>query len=273
MTSIREGMDRAVEYIRTKTSIVPEAGIVLGTGLGGLAREIEADAVIPYVEIPGFVSSTVESHTGKLIFGYLDGRSVVAMQGRFHFYEGFTMQQITFPVRVMRALGAPVLVISNAAGGMNPEFEKGDLVLIRDHINLLGDNPLIGVNDPELGPRFPDMSRPYSPRLMTLARETAYHAELRLREGVYVAVSGPSLETAAEYRFLRMIGADMVGMSTVPESIVAVQMGMEVLGLTIVSDLCFPDALVPVGIEEIIAVCELAEPKLTLLVREVLKRA
>ncbi len=273
MTSIRESMNRAAAYIRTKTSIVPEAGIVLGTGLGALAREIEVDVVIPYEEIPGFVSSTVESHTGRLIIGRLDGRGVVAMQGRFHYYEGFTMQQITFPVRVMRALGASMLVISNAAGGMNPEYEKGDLVLIRDHINLLGDNPLIGVNDPELGPRFPDMSAAYSPRLMALARETAHHAEIRLREGVYLAVPGPSLETAAEYRFMRMIGADLVGMSTVPENIVAVQMGMEVLGLTIVSDMCLPDALVPVGIEEIIAVCERAEPKLTLLVREVLKRA
>lgn len=273
MTGIRESMDRAAAFIRTKTSIVPEAGIVLGTGLGGLASEIEADAVIPYEEIPGFVASTVESHSGKLILGRLDGRGVVAMQGRFHYYEGFTMQQITFPVRVMRALGAPVLVISNAAGGMNPEFEKGDLVLIRDHINLLGDNPLIGVNEPELGPRFPDMSRPYSPRLMDLAREFASRAGVRLREGTYVAVPGPSLETPAEYRFLRMIGADMVGMSTVPEVIAAVQMGMEVIGLTIVSDLCFPDNLVPVGIEEIIAVCERAEPKLTLLVREVLKQA
>lgn len=273
MTGIFENMGRAAAYIRSKTHIVPEVGIVLGTGLGGLAREIETDAVIPYEEIPGFVTSTVEFHTGKLIIGRLDGRGVVAMHGRFHLYEGFTMQQITFPVRVMRALGANVLVISNAAGGMNPEYEKGELVLIRDHINLLGDNPLIGVNEPELGPRFPDMSSPYSPRLMALAREIAYHAEIRLREGVYVAVPGPSLETAAEYRFLRMIGADMVGMSTVPENIVAVQMGMEVLGLTIVSDLCFPDSLVPVGIEEIIAVCEKAEPKLTLLVREVLKRA
>lgn len=271
MTNILETMSKAREYIRTITDTVPETGIVLGTGLGALAREIEVEAEIPYHDIPGFVMSTVESHSGKLIIGNLSGRPVIAMQGRFHYYEGFSMQEITFPVRVMHAMGARSLVISNAAGGMNPEFDKGDLVLIRDHINLLGDNPLIGVNEPELGPRFPDMSRPYSNRLMDLARQVAAERDIRLREGVYVAVAGPSLETAAEYRFLRMIGADMVGMSTVPETIVAVQMGMEVLGVTIVSDLCIPDALAPVGIEEIIAVCERAEPKLTQLIRDVLR--
>lgn len=272
MTSIHEAVKKAADSIRSKTDTVPLAGIVLGTGLGGLAREIEPEVVIPYEDIPGFVASTVESHNGKLIIGKLEGRSIVAMQGRFHYYEGFSMQQITFPVRVMHALGAKALMISNAAGGMNPGFEKSDLVLIRDHINLIGDNPLIGVNEPELGPRFPDMSKPYSPRLMSLAREIALKSGIRLLEGVYVAVHGPSLETPAEYRFLRMIGADMVGMSTVPEAIVAVQMGMEVLGLTIISDMCLPDALEPASIDEIIAVCERAEPKLTLLVREVVKR-
>ncbi len=272
MTNILETMDAAREYIRTVTDIVPDAGIVLGTGLGGLANEIENAVEIPYRNIPGFVMSTVESHSGKLIVGMLSGRPVVAMQGRFHYYEGFSMQQITFPVRVMHALGARSLVISNAAGGMNPEYGKGDLVLIRDHINLLGNNPLIGVNVPEFGPRFPDMSQPYSRRLMDIARTVARERNLSLREGVYVAVAGPSLETPAEYRFLRLIGADMVGMSTVPENIVAVQMGMEVLGVTIVSDLCDPDALVPVGIEEIIEVCEGAEPNLTMLIREVLRR-
>lgn len=272
MTTIRESMDRAGAYIRSKTTVVPEAGIVLGTGLGGLAREIEADAVIPYNEIPGFAVSTVESHSGKLIIGTLSGKKVAAMQGRFHSYEGFSMQQITFPIRVMKELGARMLAISNAAGGMNPEFSVGDLVLIRDHINLLGGNPLIGVNEPHLGPRFPDMSRSYSRRLMDIAHEVARAGNMTLREGVYVAVAGPSLETAAEYRFLRMIGADMVGMSTVPETIVAIQMGMEVLGCTIISDMCIPETLKPGDISRIIAACERVEPKLTFLVREVLRR-
>jgi purine-nucleoside phosphorylase len=272
MMNILETMRKAREFIQSSSKTVPEVGIVLGTGLGGLAREIEIETVIPYNDIPGFVVSTVESHSGKLILGTLSGRKVVAMQGRFHYYEGFTMQEITFPVRVMRALGAESLIISNAAGGMNPEFDKGDLVLIRDHINLIGDNPLVGVSEPELGPRFPDMSRPYAPRLLEIARNIAREKNIPLREGVYVAVAGPSLETAAEYRFLRMIGADMVGMSTVPEDIVAVQMGMEVLGITIISDLCVPEALAPVGIQEIIEVCENAEPKLTFLIREVLTR-
>ncbi len=271
MTTIFEMMNQARDYIRSISKTTPETGIVLGTGLGGLAREIEIEVVIPYQDIPGFVMSTVESHSGKLILGTLSGRNIVAMQGRFHYYEGFTMREITFPVRVMKALGAKSLIISNAAGGINTEFEKGDLVLIRAHINLLGDNPLIVVNEPELGPRFPDMSQPHSRRLMGIARGVAMEKDIPFREGVYVAVAGPSLETAAEYRFLRAIGADMVGMSTVPEDIVAIQMGMEVFGVTIISDLCVPETLAPVGIEEIIAVCELAEPKLTLLIREALK--
>ena len=265
-------MEKAAAFIRTKTDAVPDAGIVLGTGLGALAGEIDPVAVIPYDDIPGFMVSTVESHSGKLIIGRLSGKTVVAMQGRFHYYEGFSMQEITFPIRVMHALGAKALMISNAAGGMNPEFSVGDLVLIRDHINLLGDNPLIGVSDPRLGPRFADMSRPYSRRLMDIARTVAKAENMHIREGVYVAVPGPSLETAAEYRFLRMIGADMVGMSTVPETIVAVQMGMEVLGCTIVSDMCIPESLEPADITHIIAACERTEPKLTTLVREVLAR-
>ncbi|MFC1606654.1 purine-nucleoside phosphorylase [Candidatus Latescibacterota bacterium] len=270
---ISEAIRTAVEYIRKRTEMVPEVGVVLGTGLGGLAREIDSETEIPYTEIPGFVSSTVEFHEGKLIFGKLAGRRIVAMQGRFHYYEGYSMKEITFPVRVMRSLGTSVLVISNAGGGLNPDFNKGDLVMIRDHINLLGDNPLIGVNEPELGPRFTDMSEPYSKRLMGLAQSAADKLGISLRDGVYVALQGPSLETAAEYRFLRMIGADMVGMSTVPENIVAVQMGMEVLGMTIVSDMCLPDNLEPVDIGEIIATCEGAEPTLTSLLREVIENA
>lgn len=280
---IVELMQKARDYIRSKTETVPNVGIVLGTGLGGLAKEIEADAVIPYSEIPGFVSSTVEFHKGRLIIGNLpvrrtrtpeggSGQQVVAMQGRFHYYEGFSMQEITFPIRVMKSLGASILVISNAAGGMNPDFRKGDLVLINDHINLLGDNPLIGVNNDELGPRFPDMSKPYSERLAQLAKDVAKKNNINMREGVYVAVAGPSLETRAEYRFLRIIGADMVGMSTVPESIAAVHMGMEVLGITIISDICLPDSLEPIDINEIIKTCESAEPELTFLIREVINK-
>jgi purine-nucleoside phosphorylase len=272
MNNISDNMKKAKEYIISKTQVVPRIGIVLGTGLGGLVKEIEIDMVIPYNEIPGFALSTVEFHEGRLIIGSLSGQKVVAMQGRFHYYEGLSMQEITFPIRVMKALGAEVLIISNAAGGMNLEFDKGDLVLINDHINLLGGNPLIGVNDVALGPRFPDMSEPYSKRLMGIARDVAFENNIDIKEGVYVAVAGPCLETRAEYRFLRMIGADMVGMSTVPENIVAVQMGMEVLGLTIISDLCDPEHLEKTAIEEIINTCEEAEPKLTLLVKEVIKK-
>jgi len=267
MKDIIAMMHAARDYVRSKSTVSPEVGIALGTGLGGLAKEIEVSNLIPYSEIPGFVSSTVESHEGRFILGRLAGHEVVAMQGRFHYYEGFSMQEITFPIRVMRALGASILIISNAGGGMNPDFRKGDLVLIKDHINLLGNNPLIGVNDQVLGPRFPDMSEPYSNRLAKLAKLTARNSGIELHEGVYVALAGPMLETRAEYRFLRMIGADMVGMSTVPENIVAVQMGMEVLGLTIISDMCLPDSLEPVNIQEIIQTCEQAEPKLTELVK------
>ena len=272
MKDIVELLHKAREFIRTKTDRIPIVGIVLGTGLGGLADEIEEDVVIPYNEIPGFVSSTLEFHEGRLIIGKLSGCNIVAMQGRFHYYEGYSMQEITFPVRVMKALGASILIISNAAGGMNPGFDKGDLVLIKDHINLLGDNPLIGRSEKELGQRFPDMSQPYSQRLMKLALEVAKSKNIMLHEGVYVAVSGPSLETASEYRFLRIIGADMVGMSTVPENIVAVQMGMEVLGITIISDLCDPDNLEQANIDEIIAICNMAEPQLTMLITEIIKK-
>ena len=272
MTGIGETVKKARDYISARTDCIPEVGIVLGTGLGRLTREIEAETTIPYSEIPGFVSSTVESHEGRLIFGRLSGHRVVAMQGRFHYYEGYSMQAITFPVRVMHVLGAAILVISNAAGGLNADFSKGDLVLIKDHINFLGHNPLIGVNESQLGPRFPDMSEPYSYRLMDLARSVAEEHGIRLRDGVYAAMQGPSLETAAEYRFLRMIGADMVGMSTVPEDIVAVQCGMEVLGVTIISDMCIPENLEPADINNIIAVCEAAEPTLTALIKEIIEK-
>jgi purine-nucleoside phosphorylase len=268
----REQVELAAQVVRERFDGRPTVGVVLGTGLGALASEIEVDVSISYGEIPGFPLSTVESHEGRLLCGRLGGKVVVAMQGRFHLYEGYTAQQVTLPVRVLRALGAETLVVSNACGGMNPLWNPGDLMLIADHINLLGDNPLIGPNDDRLGPRFPDMSQPYDEGLRELARQVALHEKILLREGVYVAVPGPNLETRAEYRFLRAIGADVVGMSTVPEVIVAAHGGMRVLGISIITDRCLPDALEPATVEQIIAVANSAEPKLTALVRGVLER-
>ena len=267
-----EMVGAAAERVRVRFDRAPEAAIVLGTGLGGLAKEIDVEATIPYAEIPGFPLSTVESHAGRLLCGTLGGKTVVAMQGRFHRYEGYTLRQVTFPVRVLRALGAETLVVSNAAGGMDPFWNPGEVMLIADHINLLGDNPLIGPNDDRLGVRFPDMSAPYDAALRALAREVALEQRIVLREGVYVAISGPALETRAEYRMLRTLGADVVGMSTVPEVIVAVHAGMRVLGFSIMTDRCLPDALEPVTLETIIANAGQAEPMLTSLVRGVLER-
>ncbi len=268
----RERIQAAVDVIRQETAAVPSVALILGTGLGELATEIELQSEIEYERIPGFPLSTVETHAGRLLLGELGGKPVVAMQGRFHRYEGYSMQQITFPVRVMRALGAQSLVVSNACGGMHPLWSAGDLVLISDHINLLGDNPLVGPNDDSLGPRFPDMSAPYDPAMRRIAREVARDLKVALREGVYVAVPGPNLETPAEYRFLRAIGADVVGMSTVPEVIVAVHGGMRALGISIVTDMCLPDALGPADIDQIIATAQAAEPSLTGLVTGVLER-
>ena len=267
-----EAIDRAVDVIKGKISIEPTIGIVLGTGLGGLVKEIEADAVIPYGEIPGFPESTVESHAGQFIAGTLAGKNVVAMQGRFHFYEGYSMQQITFPIRVMKFLGCDTLLVSNAAGGLNPDFEAGGIMIMKDHINLLGGNPLIGVNDPRLGPRFPDMSEPYSRELIKIAEDAALDEKIKVNKGVYAALSGPCLETAAEYRFLRLIGADVVGMSSVPEDIVAVHMGMRVLGLSVIPDMCLPDSLKPADIKEIIKIANGAEPALVKLMKKVIER-
>jgi len=272
MTLLRDDIQQAVDAIRAVTPMVPTTAVILGTGLGGLAQEIELEAEIGYEDIPGFPLSTLEFHAGKLLCGVLGGKQVVAMHGRFHRYEGYTLQQVTFPVRVMRALGAETLLVSNACGGMHPLWAPGDLVLIADHINLLGDNPLIGHNDDTLGPRFPDMSMPYDASLRELARDVARDLKLTLREGVYVAVAGPNLETPAEYRFLRVIGADVVGMSTVPEVIVAVHGGMRVLGISIITDACLPDALEPADIPKIIATAKAAEPHLTALVTGVLER-
>ena len=267
-----EHVEEAAAAVRERFPRAAEVGIILGTGLGRLAREIETEATIEYTELPNFPLSTVESHAGRLLCGTLGGKTVIAMQGRFHRYEGYTLQQVTFPVRVLRALGARTLIVSNACGGMHPLWQPGDLMLIADHINLLGDNPLVGPNDDRLGPRFPDMSAAYDDGLRELARQVAIERHIALREGVYVAVAGPNLETRAEYRFLRSIGADVVGMSTVPEVIVAVHAGMRVLGLSIITDSCLPDALAPATVEQIIAVANAAEPKLTELVRGVLER-
>jgi purine-nucleoside phosphorylase len=267
-----EIVHEAAEVVRARWSATPVAGIILGTGLGGLAREIDVAATVEYGDIPGFPLSTVESHAGRLLCGTLGGKPVVAMQGRFHRYEGYSLQQVTFPVRVLRALGAETLIVSNACGGMRKEWAPGDLMLIADHINLLGDNPLVGPNDERLGPRFPDMSAPYNAELREIAREVAASQGTVLREGVYVAVTGPNLETRAEYRMLRGIGADVVGMSTVPEVIVAVHGGMRVLGVSIITDQCIPETLVSAELATIIATAARAEPRLTALVRGVMER-
>jgi purine-nucleoside phosphorylase len=270
--ALRDRVGEAAAAVQARTALAPGIAIVLGTGLGGLAREIAVETEIPYGDIPGFPLSTVESHAGKLLLGRLAGRPVVAMQGRFHRYEGYDLQQVTFPVRVLHALGARTLVVSNACGGMHPLWAAGDLVLLSDHINLLGDNPLVGPNDDRLGPRFPDMSAPYDGELRTLARAVALELGIVLREGVYVAVPGPNLETRAEYRLLRAIGADVVGMSTVPEVIVAVHQGMRVIGVSIITDLCLPDALEPASIERIVATASRAEPNLTRLITTLVER-
>lgn len=267
-----ERIEACAQAIRQRFAKPVDVAIILGTGLGALADDIVVEQVIEYHDLPNFPLSTVETHKGRLLCGTLGGKTVVAMQGRFHRYEGYTLQQVTFPVRVLRALGAETLLVSNACGGMHPLWAPGDLMLIADHINLLGDNPLIGPNDETLGPRFPDMSEPYDVSLRQIAREVASAQGITLREGVYVAVQGPNLETRAEYRFLRGIGADVVGMSTVPEVIVAVHGGMRVLGLSIITDQCLPDALKPAQLSEIIAVARSAEPKLTAVVKGVLAR-
>lgn len=275
MTEQRQQIAEAVAYIRKHTKMCPSIGIILGTGLGGLAKEIKREVVLDYGEIPHFPTSTVESHHGKLIFGTLSGKKLVAMQGRFHLYEGYSLQQIALTVRVLSykvGLGVHTLLISNAAGGLNPLFRLGDIMIITDHINMLGDNPLIGPNDAELGPRFPDMSEPYNRDLIELAEQAALDLKIRVQRGVFVAVPGPNLETRAEYRLLRFIGADAVGMSTVPENIVAVHLGMKVLAFSIITDMGLPDALKPVTVEEVIAVANEAEPRLTKLMKEVVRR-
>ncbi len=272
MSELIKMIDETLEVIKDRTEKSYEVGIILGTGLGGLVKDIKIEHEIDYDQLPHFPLSTVESHMGKLIFGTLGEKSVVAMQGRFHFYEGYSMKQITYPVRVMKKLGVETLLVSNACGGMNPLYQRGDIMIMVDHINLLGDNPLIGKNEDEFGPRFPDMSEPYNFELIELAEQVALENMIKIQKGVYVAVPGPNLETRAEYRFLRTIGADVVGMSTIPENIIANHMGMKVLGFSIITDECFPESLKKVDVEEIIKAAMGAEPKMTLIMKEVINK-
>jgi len=261
-SDLKDKIKEASEFIKAKVDLVPKIGIILGTGLGSLGDGIEVAHKVEYGDIPHFPVSTVESHQGRLLFGNLRGKPVVAMQGRFHYYEGYTLQQVTFPVRVMKELGIEILIVSNACGGLNPQFNKKDIMIITDHINLLGNNPLTGPNDDSIGDRFPDMYNCYNKELVTLAEQVAIEQNIPVQKGVYVAVAGPNLETAAEYRFLRTIGADVVGMSTVPEVIAARHQGTRVMAFSIVTDMGLPDALEPCSLEDVISAASAAEPKL-----------
>ncbi len=267
-----KAIEEARDFLAPKLGMKPEIGIILGTGLGQFAAAMKGAATIPYGDIPNFPVTSVETHAGRLVAGSLSGRPTAVMDGRVHFYEGHSMRDVAFPVRVLRALGVRTLILTSAAGGMNPLYEAGDIVLIVDHINLMGENPLVGPNDDALGPRFPDMSEPYSKELIALARETAREEKVPLREGVFAGVAGPNLETRAEYRFLRWAGADLVGMSVVPETIVAVHGGMRVLALAVITDTCFPDSLEPIDVPKVLATAAQAEPILTKLVTRLIKR-
>jgi len=255
-------------YILEKTKFKADIAIILGTGLGGLVKEIEIEYAIPYSEIPNFPVSTVEGHKGQLIFGVLGGKKVIAMQGRFHFYEGYTLKEVTFPVRVMKAIGIKTLFVSNASGGLNPKFKVGDVMMINDHINMFGGNPLMGPNMKELGPRFPDMSQPYNLHLRNMALKIALQNGIDLKEGVYVGVAGPTFETPAEYRMYRILGGDAIGMSTVPEVIVARHMDMAVFGISIVTDSGVPGEIIEISHEEVQAIAMQAEPKMSLIIRK-----
>jgi purine-nucleoside phosphorylase len=273
MNDLHTAVQEAVSFLRQRVDARPEAAIILGTGLGGVAERIDVSETVPYEEIPHFPRSTVEGHKGNLLFGTLGGRPVVAMQGRFHFYEGYSLQQATIGVRIMRRLGAELLFINSAAGGLNPLFRAGDVMIVTDHINLLGDNPLRGVVDQRMGDRFPEMSRPYDGDLLRLAGEVALEKRIVLRYGVYVAVSGPSLETPAETRMLRFLGADAVGMSTVPEVIVACQEGFRTMVLAPVTNVNLPDCMAPISLEQVVAKAAATEPVLSVIIEETLRRA
>lgn len=267
-----EKIEETFRYIQSRTKVKPSIGIILGTGLGGLVKEINIIDEVPYTEIPNFPVSTVQSHSGKLIFGELGGKHVVAMQGRFHYYEGYTMQEVTFPVRVMKYLGIERLFVSNASGGVNPAFEIGEIMIINDHINLFPAHPLIGKNIDELGPRFPDMSEPYDHEMIKLAKEIANENGIRVAEGVYAGLTGPTLETPAEYKYVRIIGADTVGMSTVPEVIVARHMSIPCFAISIITDLGVPGKIQEVSVEDVIEVANKQEPKMTVIMRELIAR-
>ena len=267
----KANVDEAADFVEEHANQTPRLGLILGTGLGPLGEAIDVDTTLPYDEIPHFPESTAPSHEGQFLLGTLEGVPVVGMQGRFHLYEGYSPRQVTFPIRVLGTVGVETLIISNAAGGMNPKFSAGNIMLITDHINFQGVNPLAGPNVEEWGPRFPDMSEPYDPGLRELAAQTALDINLKLQRGVYVSVIGPNLETKAEYRMLRRMGADVVGMSTVPEVIVARHMNIRVMALTVITDECFPDALEPVSVEEIIEISDSTAPHVTRLVRGVVQ--
>jgi len=273
MLDLYDKIEDARQVIRHHWSRTPQVAIVLGTGLGGLVGDIDVEATIEYGDIPHFPKSTATSHRGRLVCGLMAGVPVVAMEGRFHYYEGYPLKQITLPIRVFRALGAELLVLSNACGGLNPYFATGDIMVIEDQINLIGDNPLIGINDDRLGPRFPDMCEPYDQQWVDRTIAIARRHQIEAHKGVFVAVAGPNLETRAEYRFLRTIGADVVGMSTVPEAIVAVHCGLRVVGLSVITDMCLPDALHPANVQEIIRVANEAEPKLRQIVGGIVAEA
>lgn len=273
MADLKEKIEKATNFVVEKVGdIQPQIGIILGTGLGPLADRFEERVSIPYGDIPFFPVSTVPGHIGQFVFGKIGGKKVVAMQGRFHYYEGYSSEEITLPIRVIKRFGATILIESNAAGGMDPQFIPGDLMIITDHINFMGINPLIGPNDDALGPRFPDMSNVYDKELVKLTEEVAREEKIKIYKGVYIGVTGPNLETAAEYRFFRATGADAVGMSTVPEVIVAIHCGLKVLGISCITDRCLPDALMPANIEEILKVAAAAEPVLTQLVAKVIEK-
>ncbi len=267
--SIFKNIKNSVKSVRQHTQIKPQIGIILGTGLNRLVEDIKISTSIEYSKIPNFLTTTVKSHTGRLIFGKLSGKDVCVMQGRFHYYEGYDMRDITFPIRLMKALGIKILIVSNACGGLNPQFKCGDIMIITDHINLMGDNPLRGVTDERLGPRFPDMYNCYDRQLIELAEKVGIEQKIAVRRGVYIGVHGPNLETAAEYRFLRIIGGDAVGMSTVPEVIVARQIDVKVIGFSVVTDMGLPDAMSSVKFVHVLNAANKAEPKLTCLIREV----
>ena len=268
LTKFKESFD----YIQTQTKVQPTIGIILGTGLGGLVNEINIIDEIPYENIPNFPVSTVKSHSGKLIFGELGGKQVVAMQGRFHFYEGYTMQEVTFPVRVMKFMGIEKLFLSNASGGVNPDYEVGEIMIIDDHINLFPAHPLIGKNIDELGPRFPDMSTAYDKKMVALAQEIAKENNIRVATGTYAGLTGPTLETPAEYKYVRVIGADTVGMSTVPEVIVARHMGIPCFAISIITDLGVEGKIEETSLEDVIEVANRQEPKMTIIMKELIAR-